>query len=502
MKDKTAIFAILITIVGALFLSACEQPKPPTILYPLDKALFPKDFRSPLFSWSKGTSEGPWQLFITLPNSQKQIKTTTSQTQWRPPRSLWQYIKKATIEKKAKVTIFPKNDKSLISQITFSTSKDAVEAPIFFREVPLPVIDAMKNIPKIRWLLGDTAKDGPPQTVLENVKTCANCHTFSADGSTLAMDMDFQGDKGSFLIKKVSPIMKPQPEDMISWTSLYPNSKRKTFGLLATLSPNARFAVGTVDELVVYQLFLDKYNPQLFFPVVGHLAVYDRQTKKMSPLNGADDKDYSQTNPHFSPDGKQLLFARAKALDASKFPYPERMPSSEQKRRFVHGREKFCFDLYKMDFNEGKGGKATAVKGAANNGLSNYFPRFSPNGRFIVFCQSKGFMLNQPDATLYILDTKGKGLARKMKCNFPDAMNSWHSFSPNGKWLVFAAKSEGAFTQLWLTHIDKDGNDSVPVHLDGYVGKERAANIPEFVAMRQSDLQKIEMSAIEAATKK
>ena len=41
-------------------------------------------------------------------------------------------------------------------------------------------------------------------------------------------------------------------------------------------------------------------------------------------------------------------------------------------------------------------------------------------------------------------------------------MNSWHSFSPNGRWLVFSSKSRSPYTQMFLTHIDAEGRDSPP----------------------------------------
>ena len=53
------------------------------------------------------------------------------------------------------------------------------------------------------------------------------------------------------------------------------------------------------------------------------------------------------------------------------------------------------------------------------------------------------------------------GQARKMNCSTP-LMNSWHSFSPNGRWMVFSSKSRSPFTQMYLTHLDDKGNDSPP----------------------------------------
>ncbi len=70
-------------------------------------------------------------------------------------------------------------------------------------------------------------------------------------------------------------------------------------------------------------------------------------------------------------------------------------------------------------------------------------------------------------------------------------MNSWHSWSPNGKWLVFASKANGPYTQLWLTHIDENGNDTPPVLLEHFTDANRAANIPEFVSISTGGLTRI-----------
>ena len=64
-------------------------------------------------------------------------------------------------------------------------------------------------------------------------------------------------------------------------------------------------------------------------------------------------------------------------------------------------------------------------------------------------------MLLQPDSELYIMPAAG-GEARRLECNTA-RMNSWHSWSPNGKWLVFSSKANSPYTQLFLTHIDEQG---------------------------------------------
>ena len=139
----------------------------------------------------------------------------------------------------------------------------------------------------------------------------------------------------------------------------------------------------------------------------------------------------------------------------------------------------FKFDLYRIPWNNGDGGKAVPIKGASENNKSNYFARYSPDGKWIVFCQAENFMLLQPDSKLYIMPANG-GEPRLMNCNAGE-MNSWHSFSPNSKWMVFSTKHFGAYTQLFLTHIDENGNDTPPIWLEQLTVNKKAANIPEFV---------------------
>jgi tetratricopeptide (TPR) repeat protein len=121
--------------------------------------------------------------------------------------------------------------------------------------------------------------------------------------------------------------------------------------------------------------------------------------------------------------------------------------------------------------------------------MSNTFPKVSPDGRWIVFVQCRNGELMRPDSQLYIVPAAG-GQARRMRSNTP-LMNSWHSFSPNGRWLVFSSKARSPYTQMYLTHIDADGNDSPPILVDNSTAANRAVNIPEFVNVAPDGLRQI-----------
>jgi Flp pilus assembly protein TadD len=211
------------------------------------------------------------------------------------------------------------------------------------------------------------------------------------------------------------------------------------------------------------------------------LAVYDSATTTFNSLPGADDPAFVQSNPAWSPDGQSIVFARSRAHQLQNLRDKQKaLLTPEECNDFVDGHTLFKFDLYRVPFNGGKGGVAEPLAGASGNGMSNYFARFSPDGRWIAFCQANSFMLLQPDSKLYLLPAAG-GEARSLRSNTA-RMNSWHSWSSNSRWLIFSSKVNSAYTQLFVTHIDENGMDAPAVLLEHLTAPDRAANIPEFVA--------------------
>ena len=93
------------------------------------------------------------------------------------------------------------------ASVRIRTSTDPVGDSIFYREVPLPFISAVQDPSRIRWRFGAVDSETAPPVVLENLPVCGNCHSFSADGSVLGMDVDYGNDKGAYAILPVSKEM-------------------------------------------------------------------------------------------------------------------------------------------------------------------------------------------------------------------------------------------------------------------------------------------------------
>jgi Flp pilus assembly protein TadD len=456
--------------------------------YPAEGTLFPPESVAPTFVWEDTTDHvDRWYVVVRDDAGGEVLTASVDAPRWRPSEDDWRRIKQQSRERDAKVVVAGVDHArraTILSsaRVHLRTSNDPVGDSLFYREVPLPFLTAVQDPSRIRWRFGTIDAEAGPPIVLQNLPVCGNCHSFADDGSVLGLDVDYGNDKGAYAVMPVSKHMVMDDAKIMTWADYKREDGELTFGLLSRVSPSGRYVVSTVKDRSVFVAIPDLMISQLFFPIKGILVIYDRETKTFSALPGADDPQYVQTNAVWSPDGKYLVFARANAHHARRLEQQNSVLVDEKDvPEFTAEKQPFRYDLYRIPFNDGKGGTPEPLPGASGDGMSNYFPKYSPDGKWIVFCKAKSYMLLQPDSELYIVPAEG-GVARRLRYNTP-RMNSWHSWSSNGRWLVFSSKVNGPYTQLFLTHIDENGNDSPPVLLERFTSPDRAANIPEFVRL-------------------
>jgi len=509
--------------------------------YPLEGSIFPPEITPPTFIWHDAAGNTTsWRIDVAFADGSTPVRVVSagerlaigeidtrcisftnelpkltpeqaSAHTWIPEADIWEAIKKHSVSGAAVVTItgFTSEDaRRAVSsgRVNISTSRDPVGAPIFYRDVPLMPSETEKGIvkpldpaaiPLIQWRLRDIGRT-EGRIVLKNMPTCANCHSFSRDGKTMGMDMDGpQNDKGLYAIVPVKPQMTINTTDMVTWNpSLDRRVSLNRVGFMSQVSPDGKYVLTTVNtaeratQSNYYVVnFKDYRFLQVFYPARGVLAWYSRETGRRELLPGANDPRCVQTDGVWSPDGNYVVFARAEAKD----PYP---PDGKMATYADDPIElQIQYNLYRVPFNDGRGGQAEAIAGASSNGMSNTFPKVSPDGRWIVFVKCRNGQLMRPDSQLWIVPAAG-GQARRMRCNTP-LMNSWHSFSPNGRWLVFSSKSRSPYTRMFLTHLDDQGNDSPAILIDNATAANRAVNIPEFVNIPQDGMIAIATPAVD-----
>jgi tetratricopeptide (TPR) repeat protein len=519
-----------------------------TVDYPAEGSVFPPEITPPTFLWrDAAASATSWAIDISFPDRARGIRVKASADRmhigeidpeavsrnneppkltpeqaaartWTPDAETWAAIKKRSVEAPATIAITGFRDEDLkqpvsSGRVTIQTSRDPAGAPIFYRDVPLMPNQGDKGVIRplapeaiglIKWRL--RYLDEPrSRVVMEKISTCANCHSFSADGKTLGLDVDGPAnDRGLYALIPVAKQTSIRTQDVIKWPTVRDAKvPRLRAAFMSQVSPDGRYVLSTIDDPDAARRaggrtledkyytanFLDYRFLQVFYPTRGILAWYDRATRDLQPLPGADDPRYVQTGGVWSRDGKYVVFARAEA----KTPYPPGVGMALYAND--PNETQIQYDLYRMPFHDGKGGQPERIAGASANGMSNSFPKVSPDGRWIVFVECRNGMVMRPDGKLYIVPFEG-GEARLMKCNTP-LMNSWHTFSPNGRWLAFSSKSRSPYTQLYLTHVDADGNDTPPILVDNATAANRAVNLPEFANIPRGGLEKIDPVATE-----
>ena len=520
---------------------ATNAPANITVDYPLNGSVFPPDMAAPTFQWRDPVKSAvSWQIDVAFGDgspalhtlskgeglkigeidprcvsSSNKLPTLTPEQAaahtWNPDAATWSAIREHAVEHPATITITGYADTDQQEPLSrgamqLTISRDPVGAPIFYRDVPLMpsatergVIKplAPSAIPLIEWRMRDISEP-TSHVVMTDLHTCANCHSFSRDGKTLGLDMDGpQNDKGLYALVPVAEKMAVRTQDMISWASFSGEvDPQLRLGFMSQVSPDGRYVMTTIKppgtkswNFYYVANFADYRFLQVFYPTRGILAWYDREAKKLQPLPGADDPKLVQASAVWSPDGKYLVFVRAAARDP--------VPADGKMAAYANDPAEMPiqYDLYRIPFNGGRGGTPEPIAGASQNGMSNSFAKVSPDGKWIVFVQAHNGQLMRPDGKLYIVPAAG-GKARLMNCNTP-LMNSWHSFSPNGRWLVFSSKSRSPYTQMFLTHIDENGNDTPAILIENSTAANRAVNIPEFVNMKPSGIEHIDTPAVD-----
>ncbi len=513
-----------------------------SVEYPREGSLFPSDMIAPLFQWRDLNKEATvWRAEVIFGERGPHIREwsagekmqvgpvddslvgyvpptlTPEQAEshtWRPDARTWGEIRKHSQRQPAVVRFTGyknKDDRQAVStgQVTIHTSPDPVDAPIMYRDVPLippppeseergvikPLPDSV--LPLIKWQLRYVS-NSESKTVMTGLPTCANCHSLARDGKTLGIDVDGpQNDKGLYALIPIKPVSTMSNDYVIHWSAFSEERAQKRFGFMSQVSPDGKYVVTSIDvphahgTRVVDRLYNGFYRNygfgQVFFPTRGVLAWYSREKHELTPLPGADDTNYVQTSAFWSPDGKYLVYSRAAAKD----PYTPGQKAATYAND--PNETQIQYDLYRIPFNDGKGGTPEPVAGASENGMSNNFPKVSPDGKWIVFVECKNGLLMRPDSKLYIVPFEG-GTARPLASNLP-VMNSWHTWSPNGHWLAFSSKSPSLYTELYLTHIDAEGNASPAILVENATASNRAVNIPEFVNVAPGGLERIDTPA-------
>jgi len=296
---------------------------------------------------------------------------------------------------------------------------------------------------------------------------CINCHNYqqynpnrmqfharqNMGGTIIACDGNIQKigmGNDSILSAGVYPTWHP-------WLKFIVYSTNKTAQIFHSVDPNKIEVFDTESDLIAYDV------------------------EKNEVTNIENDPTELECFPFWAPDGKTLYYCSAH------FEYKDTIDHGKE---FVTRTEEVKYNLYKKSFNPEtlEFGPRELVFAADTLGKSATLPRISPDGRYLMFTLAKSgiFHIWHHDADLWMLDLQTGKVRSMEEINSPDT-ESYHSWSSNGRWVVFSSRRyDGNYTRPFIAHIDANGHGSKPFELpsadpDYHRQFLKCYNIPEFM---------------------
>ena len=425
------------------------------VVYPPDGAVFPPNLCEPSVEWEDKVND-LWQVEVGISGTSTSWSFVTKERRWWFPEKVWRKVRGQVgkdVWLRVKGVRRGEGGRVLASPVVhFSISPDPADDYLIYRSVT----PQFQTIETPDTYIRDIRSFETRPFLIARGKYCFSCHTFSSKEGTCGM----MSIKVYFMATGGAPLSSLGILELSSGRAYrvkvpYP----KGFTYMAWDPEGEKLAIAVRESFASSTPIIHETQELRFQS--SDIAVYEPSRGTFHLLPGADSPEYVENFPAWSPDGRRLLFSRTRPGVSA---------------RLVK------YDVYALDYNDGRGGTPVPVPGASHNGRSNYFARYSPDGRWVSFCMADQGSLIESSSDIYLMPGDLGGPPHRLESNSDYAADSWHSWSSNSKWLVFASKREdGIYARLYFTHIDEEGRASPPVRLPVKGQVLKSFNIPEFL---------------------
>ncbi len=453
---------------------------------PRDEVVYPSDFAPPIFRWSDTAGSDSWLVAVVHDEDEpRPVATVTARLQtWEPAPEVWERIKRDRCGVPSRLVVLGSRSGTpselvAVGSVRFSTAS-ALGAPLLFRTRPRDRRFARLQPGTSRWLVGEVAAESPPRSVLADLPVHAWSHAADRDGRRLVFSYGVGDRAARSVVADCAPTTRLSPERVVDWSMAAPastsvNRQERIDGYLPRLSPTGRQLVASVGVRVELGPPGRPGDPQALVPIAGVLATHDLESGTTRLLAGAADDGSTHVDATWSPDGKWLYFCRAPAVTTP--PGADGWPQGLGSRELP-----YRFDIWRVPFRGGRGGEAEPVPGASEPQVSEFAPRVSPDGRWLIFCRAAQLLGLRPDASLWIRPTDGSAPPRRLRAAV-GAGNASPAWAPSSRWLAFVGRrNRDESTSLYLTHIDAAGRSGPALALERFATGEGAATDPVFLA--------------------
>ena len=288
---------------------------------------------------------------------------------------------------------------------------------------------------------------------------CMNCHVHGQQRGDYSMYY-IRGPHGGSILNKDGQLRKLtlNAPGMLSGT------------VYGELHPSGRFGVFSTN-VIIPGFHTMAGNRMEVYDTASDLTVADFDNNLMVNVPHVARGDKWETFPCFSADGSSVFYCVADSVST-----PDRI--AEVKYSLVRA---------PFDVADGRiGEEADTLWSGPAHGASVCHPKASPDGRWLLFTVADygTFPLFHPETTLYLMDLQ-TGEARPLDEVKGDKSDTYHGWSSNSRWFVFASKrGDGMYGKPYFSHLDENGNATKPFVLPQksprfYDNTFKSFNIPD-----------------------
>lgn len=325
------------------------------------------------------------------------------------------------------------------SSFSFTVSPDPIDAYVTYRLID-PSFEVWHRI-EIR----ERDVTGFRERILSDWRhtdnSCMNCHIHGQSRGDLSF-FHLRGEHGGTILNREGTLRKlTLKADGMPVAATY-----------GDFHPSGRYAVFTWNNVIPSLRTLGSHRMEVYDDASDLLvADFDENRLLVSPLTSA--TEAYETFPTFSPDGRHIYFCRADYVP---------VPDSVKQLRY---------SLVRVPFDAASGVMGDSIEVVWDASLqqgSASLPKFSPDGRWLLFCRSDygTFPIWHRETQLLMMDVSTGVTRSPAVLKAPDASTSYHSWSSDGRWIAFASKrGDGMFGRVWFAHVDAEGNVATPFTL-------------------------------------
>lgn len=304
---------------------------------------------------------------------------------------------------------------------------------------------------------------------------CMNCHIYGNNDPNLSM-FHIRGPGGGTVLNQNGSLRKINSK----------NNEMIANAIYGNFHPLGRFAVFSTNK-VIPEFHTYRSNRLEVYDSESDLVVFDWDENKVVTHPFLSDTTAFETFPVFSADGRFIYFCRAPWV---------KLPEDIKQLKYSICR--ISFDAQTATL----GAKIDTLWNAETFGASVSHLKTSPDGNYLLYTVSDygTFPIWHREADLQLIDLRTGTIDSLTQVN-AFCSDSYHSWSSNSRWFVFASKrDDGVYGKPYFSYVDAAGQAHKPFVLpqrdpSKYDQMLKSFNIPELskgqVPFSARDIEKL-----------